>query len=240
MAKVDSSLVAHLPLFAGFSAADLDSILSEARSMRFAKNTRRIPAGRGSALLLRAAARPCARQQDHAGRRADRGALRRDRRDLRGRQGDRPAALPGDRDRRRRQRRAGVAVRNMAAAGRKISGACRQHAADRRRPPSGNPYPRRRDVDRAGRKAHRSRPAAAGQAIRPQGRARRRNRFSDQPSGHRPDDRHHAAHGQPDAERLGRQRAWSKAAGRRSSSGNRTSCSCWPKKIRKQASSFKP
>ena len=39
MTKVDSSLVAHLPLFAGFSIADLDSILSEARSARFSKNT---------------------------------------------------------------------------------------------------------------------------------------------------------------------------------------------------------
>jgi CRP-like cAMP-binding protein len=38
MSKIDSSLVAHLPLFAGFSAAELDSILSEARSVRFAKN----------------------------------------------------------------------------------------------------------------------------------------------------------------------------------------------------------
>jgi CRP-like cAMP-binding protein len=38
MSKIDSSLVAHLPLFDGFSAADLDSILSEARSVRFAKN----------------------------------------------------------------------------------------------------------------------------------------------------------------------------------------------------------
>jgi len=38
MSNVDSSLVAHLPLFAGFSAADLDSILSEARSVRFARN----------------------------------------------------------------------------------------------------------------------------------------------------------------------------------------------------------
>jgi CRP-like cAMP-binding protein len=39
MPKIDSSVVAHLPLFAGFSAADLDSILSEARSVRFAKNS---------------------------------------------------------------------------------------------------------------------------------------------------------------------------------------------------------
>ena len=39
MTKVDSSLVARLPLFAGFSAADLESILGEARSVRFARNT---------------------------------------------------------------------------------------------------------------------------------------------------------------------------------------------------------
>ena len=39
MAKVDSSLVAHLPLFSGFSATDLDSILAEARSIRVPKNT---------------------------------------------------------------------------------------------------------------------------------------------------------------------------------------------------------
>jgi CRP-like cAMP-binding protein len=39
MAKIDSSLVADLPLFAGLSTADLDAILSEARSVRVAKNT---------------------------------------------------------------------------------------------------------------------------------------------------------------------------------------------------------
>lgn len=39
MAKVDSSLVADLPLFAGLSSADLDAILSEARSVRVAKNS---------------------------------------------------------------------------------------------------------------------------------------------------------------------------------------------------------
>jgi CRP-like cAMP-binding protein len=39
MAKVDSSLVAHLPIFAGFSATDLDSILSEAHSLRVARNS---------------------------------------------------------------------------------------------------------------------------------------------------------------------------------------------------------
>jgi CRP/FNR family transcriptional regulator, nitrogen oxide reductase regulator len=39
MAKVDRSLVAHLPLFAGFSAVDLDAILSEARSVRVARNS---------------------------------------------------------------------------------------------------------------------------------------------------------------------------------------------------------
>lgn len=39
MVKVDSSLVSHLPLFAGFSIADLDAILGEARSLRVAKNS---------------------------------------------------------------------------------------------------------------------------------------------------------------------------------------------------------
>ena len=74
MAKIDSSLVADLPLFAGLSAADLDAILSEARSVRSQEQCG-IRAGRGSPFLLLAAARPCPRHQDHAGRRADRGAL---------------------------------------------------------------------------------------------------------------------------------------------------------------------
>lgn len=39
MAKVDSSLVVHLPLFAGFSSADLNSILREAHSAHFSKNS---------------------------------------------------------------------------------------------------------------------------------------------------------------------------------------------------------
>ena len=38
MAAVDRSLVANLPLFAGFSAEDLTEILREARSLRIAKN----------------------------------------------------------------------------------------------------------------------------------------------------------------------------------------------------------
>lgn len=39
MAKVDTSLVAHLPLFAGFKPEELEEILREARSARFPKNT---------------------------------------------------------------------------------------------------------------------------------------------------------------------------------------------------------
>ena len=39
MAKVDTSLVAHLPLFAGFTNEELEEILREARSSRHAKNT---------------------------------------------------------------------------------------------------------------------------------------------------------------------------------------------------------
>lgn len=39
MAKVDPSLVAHLPLFAGFKGEELDEILREARSARHPKNS---------------------------------------------------------------------------------------------------------------------------------------------------------------------------------------------------------
>ncbi len=39
MAKVDASLVSHLPLFAGFSPDDLEEILREARSVRYPKNS---------------------------------------------------------------------------------------------------------------------------------------------------------------------------------------------------------
>jgi CRP-like cAMP-binding protein len=39
MATVDSSMVAHLPLFAGFAADDLAEILREARSARYPKNS---------------------------------------------------------------------------------------------------------------------------------------------------------------------------------------------------------
>ena len=39
MAKVDTSLVAHLPLFAGVTPEALDEILREARSARYPKNS---------------------------------------------------------------------------------------------------------------------------------------------------------------------------------------------------------
>jgi CRP-like cAMP-binding protein len=39
MAKVDPSLVTHLPLFAGFKPEELEEILREARSSRYPKNT---------------------------------------------------------------------------------------------------------------------------------------------------------------------------------------------------------
>ncbi|MDO9295476.1 Crp/Fnr family transcriptional regulator [Bradyrhizobium sp.] len=39
MATVDPSLVAHLPLFAGFGTEELNDILREARSVRFARNS---------------------------------------------------------------------------------------------------------------------------------------------------------------------------------------------------------
>ena len=39
MAIVDNSMVAHLPLFAGLTAADLTEVLREARSSRFPKHS---------------------------------------------------------------------------------------------------------------------------------------------------------------------------------------------------------
>jgi len=39
MATIDTSLVAHLPLFAGLTADELDAVLREARSLRIARNT---------------------------------------------------------------------------------------------------------------------------------------------------------------------------------------------------------
>ena len=39
MATIDHSLVAHLPLFAGFNTEELGDILREARSVRFARNS---------------------------------------------------------------------------------------------------------------------------------------------------------------------------------------------------------
>ena len=39
MAKVDTSLIAHLPLFSGVKPEDLDEILREARTARDPKNT---------------------------------------------------------------------------------------------------------------------------------------------------------------------------------------------------------
>jgi CRP/FNR family transcriptional regulator, nitrogen oxide reductase regulator len=39
MATVDNSMVAHLPLFAGMTAAELTEVLSEARSSRYPKNS---------------------------------------------------------------------------------------------------------------------------------------------------------------------------------------------------------
>ena len=38
MAKVDTSLVAHLPLFSGVKPDDLEEILREARSARYPRN----------------------------------------------------------------------------------------------------------------------------------------------------------------------------------------------------------
>jgi CRP/FNR family transcriptional regulator, nitrogen oxide reductase regulator len=48
-----------------------------------------------------------------------------------------------------------------------------------------------------------ARAAATGKAVRTQARARDRDRLSDQPPGYRADDRHHSAYGEPHPVRLG-------------------------------------
>ena len=182
---IDSSLVANLPLFAGLDPRGLDAILSEARSARFAKNTAVFEQGEDAhsffVLLhghVRASKTTPAGEQivvryvapgETFGVAKAIGLPRY------------PATATAVDDSVVLAWPSGI----VAAAGRAVSGACRQHAADRRRPASGNPYPRGRNVDPAGRTAHRPCAAAARQAVRPQGRARRRDRFSDQPSGHR-------------------------------------------------------
>ena len=149
MATVDPSLVAHLPLFAGFcrrgarrnpARSPLGAI--SPRTARCSNRARtRIPSS-CCCMAMSAPARPR--------RPANRScALCRAGRDLWRRDGDRAAALSRHRDRGRRQRRAGLAVGGVAAPGGEIPGACHQHAADRRQPAAGNPYPRGRDVDRS-------------------------------------------------------------------------------------------
>ena len=45
MAKIDTSLVADLPLFAGLATADLDAILSEAKSIPQVGKAKQVMAG---------------------------------------------------------------------------------------------------------------------------------------------------------------------------------------------------
>ena len=92
MAAVDRSLVAEL---AAVRRARAGGARRDPRRGAFgplSEEQRRVRAGRGCAFLLRAAARPCARQQDDAGGPADRGALCGAGRDLRRRDRDRADA----------------------------------------------------------------------------------------------------------------------------------------------------
>ena len=206
MASVDRSLVGRSAAVRGTSrrASSTRSCARRARS-RYPKEQRGVRAGRRRAFLLRAAARPCARRarprptgEQVVVRYVSPGEI------FGVAHGDR-AARP-IRPPRPRSIDSVVLVWPSAAWPRlvaQLSGARHQHAADRRQPAAGDPHPRGRDVDRAGRAARRACAAAACQAVRPQGRARRRDRLSDQPPGHRRDDRHDAAHRQPHPERAG-------------------------------------
>ena len=66
MASVDRSLVAHLPLFAGLAADELDALLMEARAIRHPKNSHVFQEDEEAHFLVRPIARPCAGGKDDA------------------------------------------------------------------------------------------------------------------------------------------------------------------------------
>ena len=134
--------------------------------------------------------------------------------------------LSRDRDRGRRQRRARLAVGGLAAPGGAAFPALATNTLQTVGSRLQETHTRVVEMSTAaGRAARRARAAAARQAGRPQGRAWRRDRFSDQPAGHRRDDRHHAAHGQPHPRAAGSSRGWSRAAASASCCASRISCS---------------
>ena len=170
MAKVDSSLVADLPLFAGFSTADLDAILSEARSVRIAKNSSVFQQGEEAHsffVLLHGHVR--ASKTTPAGEQivlryvttgetfgvAKAIGLQRY-----------PATATAVDDSVVLAWSSGIS----APTGGAISGACHQRTPGSRCTSPGDPYPGGRDVDGAGRKTYRARSVASRQAVRPQGR----------------------------------------------------------------------
>ena len=131
MASVDRSLVANLPMFAGLSPAEQDELLREARSIRYPKGTAVFDQGRKRSLLP-SASRTSSRRKNHAAGTAVRRPLRFGRRTVRSRPGHESDALSGDRGRRRRQHRAGLALIVMESPDRQISGPCFERVADRR------------------------------------------------------------------------------------------------------------
>ena len=205
LAKIDSSLVADLPLFAGLSTADLDAILSEARSVRVAKNSAVFEQGEEAHsffVLLHGHVR--ASKTTPAGEQivvryvatgetfgvAKAIGLQRYPATATAVDDSVVLAWPSGTWPRLVEKFPALAANTLQTVGARLQ---ETHT---------------RVVEMSTEQveqAHRPCAVAARQAIRPQGRARHRNRLPDQPSGHRPDDRHHAAYRQPDAECLGRQ-----------------------------------
>ena len=207
MATLDPSLVAHLPLFSGFGADELGEILREARSLRFAKNSAVFEQGEDAHsffVLLHGhvrASKTTPSGEQIVVRYVAPGetfgvatAIGLQRYPATATAVDDSVALawPSAAWPRLVAKFPALAINTLQTVGSRLQEI---------------PHPRGRDVDPAGRTAHRARAAAARQAIRAQGRARRRDRLSDQPAGHRPDDRHHAAYGEPHAVGLGTARA---------------------------------
>ena len=210
MAAVDRSLVAQLPVFAGLAPAELDTILSEARSIRYPKNSAVFEQGEEAhsffVLLhghVRASKTTPAGQQvvvryvspgEIFGVAPAIGLT------------NYPATATAVDDSVALAWPSAAWPRLVARFPRLPPTRCRPSAAGCRRPIPAWSRCRRSRWSGA------SPTPCCGSPSRPAGRSTRRgDRFPDQPAGHRRDDRHHAAYREPHVERLG-ERAWSRAA----------------------------
>jgi CRP-like cAMP-binding protein len=171
MAAIDRSLVANLPLFAALSPNDIDDVLTDATAARYTRGTHIFEQG----------------AEAHAFFVLLHGHVRAEKTTPDGEQIVVRYIAPGE--------AFGIAqaiglkhypataiavvdclaITWPAAAWRRLVEKSPQHecAANRRRQAAGGAHPHSRNLDPAGRAAHRERAAAISQAVRPQGRRRR-------------------------------------------------------------------